>query len=87
MAEIKVTEAMKVRTKNAVYLVEPVDVRGRPGHRVTKVEDFYPGGHPNVPLGGTWEGTNLYLEVGHYFYLGALHSSVVQSVEPVEPQH
>ena len=49
-----------VKTRNSVY-----EVRGTNGeYSVKKIEDLYPGGHPNVSVGDAFHGKTLFLEVG-----------------------
>lgn len=50
-----------VKTRNSVYEVHETDGE----YNVNKVEDLYPGGHPNVSVGDAFHGRTLFLELGH----------------------
>lgn len=70
-----------VRTRNSVY-----EVQGTNGeYNVKKVEDLYPGGHPNVKVGDAFHGDSMFLEVGRGMMLEGrgrpLYTSTVVSIE------
>ncbi len=61
---------MIVKTRNSVYSVEEI---GPPRQFVlTKVQDLYPGGHPNVRVGDRFFGSRLRAVVGENLRLGGV---------------
>ncbi len=58
---------MIVRTTNSVYRVE--EREGSPRFSVEKIEDKWPGGHPNVHVGEVRYGNELHVKVGENMVL------------------
>ncbi len=89
MAQIIVTEPVRVYIGENVYLVEPKEVDDKPGHKVSLVWPAEGGETPHMEFGiGRVQGNNLFLEVGSNFILGLCHSfGCVDRVEFVEPHN
>ncbi|MCK9344667.1 MAG: hypothetical protein M0P64_00895 [Candidatus Pacebacteria bacterium] len=84
---MKVIENQLVFTEHSVFLVEPIDVSGVSGYRVTKKEDSSREDKTGFPVGWQHEGTDLFLAVGCCMRLGDFATSVVKRITCVEPHH
>ncbi len=83
LGQIEVTRRTRVRTKNSVYLISPVDMIGTPGYEVVKIENLL-NGCTRIPVGWHKKGVDLRLQIGSYLQLGSFCSSEVLAVETVD---
>ena len=85
--QIKVTEPLRVSTDNSVYSVQSVAKGEKPRYMVEKIEILDSKKQTNVRKGARYFGDNLFLEKGARMLLGELRTSLVVSIEYVEPHH